>query len=516
MSTNTTSPNVKYARLSALILFSIWGYSFLPAIKSVLAIYYQSSYDHYGFISLILVGGLFWVTRHLVANFDPSPNIYGLVAIIVISSASAIAFYNKWLLIQNVLFIGLLPLIIFATCGIRITLALIFPISCMILLIPIGYLIVPSILDVILKILHVYLKLLGFGWYLTDQNELDSIKKLFFAVNYLIAWLVFIASFSYFKISNIVNKILFTVSGVCLPMIINLLVAMLVVSMQMLGLRLPSFLYPVISIVACISGLVICILVCEHLKLITTFQFAMPNVARGSHSETVFWDPNASWSKLTVIAGFALIIPGWVVSNFLDNPWIEDYKLNISLRAPSIYEWNGPDEVPSKAHWQPKFFGNSTQILAAYNAKQKEVWLYSAYYYKIFQTGGLIDANNKLYDDTLWDLTQSAGVRIHLFKNKSELLANEILLSKGDRKQVIWYWYYVGSIVSHDQDLIYMLNGVKTVASMRDDAGIIAVATEFESTTNIEEVRSRLIYFINSLDPHLEKIMHPEKSSSRK
>ena len=58
-----------------------------------------------------------------------------------------------------------------------------------------------------------------------------------------------------------------------------------------------------------------------------------------------------------------------------------------------------------------------------------------------------------------------------------------------------------------------MLNGVKTVASMRDDAGIVAVATEFEPTTNIEEVRSRLIYFINSLEPNLKNIMHPEKHS---
>lgn len=511
MPSNTRSPNVRSAQLSALILFVTWVYEFWPAIKSIVTIYYQSSYDHYGFGSLLMVSWLFWMVRNRVANFDPSPNIYGFIAIIITSIIYIIACYNNWLFFQHLLLISLLPLIVFATSGIRVTAVLVFPISCMVLLIPVGYLIVPHVLNIMIKILNVYLKFIGFAWYLTDQEELNKIQKLFFAVNYLIANFIVIISFSYFKIENITNKILFVITETLLPIMINILIAIIMLSIQILGLQVIVGLYPVISIISWVVGLMIGKLIFSKNQLIIECQFAQLNFVAPTKPEVVFWDPNVSWFKLTVIAVMALIIPGWVVNNFLDNPWIEDYKLKFFLRAPNIEEWAGPNTI-SANQWQPKFFGISDQILASYMAKQKEVWLYSAYYYKILQSGGLIDANNKLYDDKFWTINQTAGVTVPLFKKKSSLLVNEILLINNDKKQLIWYWYYVGNIVSHDQDFMYMLNGVKTVASIRDDAGIIAVATNFEQSTNIEEVRSRLIYFINSLEPDLKNIMHPRKA----
>ena len=48
---------------------------------------------------------------------------------------------------------------------------------------------------------------------------------------------------------------------------------------------------------------------------------------------------------------------------------------------------------------------------------------------------------------------------------------------------------------------------------MKSLKNYIAIATEFEPNTNIEEVRARLIYFINSIEPRLKNIMHPEKHS---
>lgn len=512
MPSNTRSPNVRSAQLSGLILFVVWMYSFWSAIKSIFTIYYQSSYDHYGFISILIVGWLFWIHRNRIANFDPSPNVYGLFAIIITSIAWSIAFWKHWIFLQNILLISFLPLIVFTISGIRVTTALFFPIVCMVLLIPVGYLIVPNVLNIILKILNVYLKALGFGWYLQDQDELNKVKKLFFGINYFVANFVFITSYSYFKLENIINRILFILSGTLFPSILNLVTAMLILSIQLLGFSIPNGLYAFISSIVCVGAIVFCILIFNNLKLIIKSRIEMLSIVENVRPGVVFWDPNAKWFKLTLVAGFALIIPPWIVNNVLDNPWTQDYKLKFFLHAPTITEWTGPDKVQAN-DWQPKFFGSSAQIIASYTAKQKEVWLYSAYYYKILQSGGLIDSNNKLYDDVFWTTTQTSGVSVPLFKNKSALLVNEILLIKDDRKQLIWYWYYVGDIISNDQDFIYMLNGVKTVASMRDDAGIVAVATEFEPTTNIEEVRSRLIYFINSLEPNLKNIMHPEKHS---
>lgn len=510
MSSSTRSPNVWHAQLSGLILFFTWGYSFWPAIKAIFTIYSQSSYDHYGFVSFIIVLWLFWVHRNKVAHFDPSPNIYGLIAIIIISIAWLLAFWGNWLFLQNVLLVSLLPLIVLATAGIRITTALVFPISCMILLIPVGYLIVPHVLNVVFKILNIYLKLINFGWYLQDPDELHKVKKLFFEVDYLVANFIFVISFSYFKLENILNRILFILSGMILPIVLNLVVASLILSIQFLGLVLPSVLYSSVSVIVYCCAIFVCILIFK--KSIIKVRIDLLNVVENIRPGVVFWDPYAKWFKLTMVASFALIIPSYVANNISNNPWIEDYKLKFFLEAPSISEWIGPDNVLA-SKWQPKFFGSTAQILASYSAKQKEVLLYSAYYYKILQTGGLIDSNNKLYDDGYWTTTQVAGRTVPLFKSKLVLLINEVILIKDARKQLIWYWYYVGDMVSNDRDFMYMLNGVKTVANMRDDAGIIAIATEFEPNTNIEEVRARLIYFINSIEPKLKNIMHPEKHS---
>jgi EpsI family protein len=515
LSDKVISPNLKYARISSVLIFSTWAYQFWPPIKSMLVFYKQSSYDYHGFVTVFIVAGLFWLYRGKIKLLDPAPSIVGLIAMMLVSIGWSIAAYNNWLFGQNIFLIAMLPCIILTIYGNNIAKELIFPMSSLLLLMPIGYLIVPQMLNFMLKIINKYLEFIDMSWYLSNAEDTSKIKNLFYGANHIILIAVLFSSFSYLKIEKLKDRLIFVMASIVTPVLFNIITVILIISMELTGLiNIGNVAGKYISIFIWLLSFLLVIGFFKFKNIITKFKHNIFNLTENIKGEAGFWNPPTRWFPINLVALAALVVPNWFVRDFLDNPWIKDYNLKFALKAPQIAGWDGPASGLNSDNWQPEFFGNSAKILASYLYQQRYVDFYSAYYYKIFQTGDLINIKNKIYDSQEWNKKHKLTIRVPIFSKNDSLAISELLLEdQNDNLRLVWYWYYVGSTISHDQDLIYMLNSARVTASIRDDSGVIILSTALQSNTNLEETRSRLIYFVNSLEPHFDSIMHPKKYS---
>jgi EpsI family protein len=219
---------------------------------------------------------------------------------------------------------------------------------------------------------------------------------------------------------------------------------------------------------------------------------------------------NLHWLKPTIISCCIMFIIPWFADNIKNNPW-SNKKTNILFYAPQdLPEWSGPFEL-SKAIWQPSFIGATQTVTASYTNNMEYVYLYAAYFTSCLDGNAVSSASNKLYADKIWQSVAVTSLNVNITTTVNINVKEEIIQA-GELKQIIWSWYYMGTVMSANDSLMQLLESASLVSKMADHSGVVALMTKSEPNQDL--ARERLTKFLISLYPQIQLLMNPIETSA--
>jgi exosortase len=499
------------ARLSFCALLTLWAYIFTPTLQSILfAITQYDNNQHIMFaIPLFLV--LVYSKRSVFARISPSVGQFGLILLLLLSAFWVFAQIINIELLQQICVLAFIPAMFMLTFGYKISRVLIFPLSYIFLLLPIGNVITLNIQHWLLNNL-----VQAFAWMelpiYWEQHSIRTIHSvlditiLSHGLNFSLAFLSVGAVYAYFITLTFWRRLLivlfFTLGPIfCVFVGFYFLVCC---SSALCGLIMKPEQLVYYSWVLTSIGLLSGFLCGVLLKKDKPYADSLTKVDWRSS-----WRySNFKWLRSTLLAAIIFGMIPLVTKNVQHNNPVGSYQ-EIIYKHPTIPSWEGPKTLIVD-DWQPNFTTATKSSISGYTLGDSTVKLFSAYYYIPMQSFfTLIQDNNVLYNKELWKPIKVSHKIIHVKINKKfEII--ETILSNGPKHIIMWHWYYFADTAAVNKFFLPLIDAMRIIFNKGDDVGVIAVATGV--TDDVEHDRQLLQQFLTDIGTELKHLMYPRKA----
>lgn len=498
------------ARLSYCTLLVLWAYVFTPTLKNIFIALTKIQGNQHGILVIPLLLVLLYSKRSIINRIAPSVCHFGLLLLFLLSAIWIFALISGIELLQQICVIALLPAMFMLTFGYKISKILSFPLSFLFFVLPVGQLIIPNIQDWLLIGL-----VKSFAWFnlpvyweqqsiCTMYSVLD-ITKLSTGLNFSLVFLALGFSYAYFISITFWRRLLIASSFVLFPGIL--------VFMGIEGLVFYETLFHKVAIKA--SQLIYYSWSLISLGLLSSISFGLMLRQYRPYTDSltkVDWQSSwrysdFNWLMPTIIAAITLIILPFAAANLQNNTWTH-YKEIIYNHPNNVSSWLGPEQITRKI-WQPNFPTATTAMLSNYQQANNTVQFFTAYYYAPLQAARFLQQANKLYDPNVWQLLHTMRKQIYLAtNNKVELI--ETLLTDGHKPIIMWHWYYLANVQVTNKFMLPIVDAMRILFNMGDDAGVMAMITEVND--DVEISRQLLQQFLTAIAGNLPQLMHPKKA----
>jgi EpsI family protein len=152
--------------------------------------------------------------------------------------------------------------------------------------------------------------------------------------------------------------------------------------------------------------------------------------------------------------------------------------------------------------WRPLYKGADVELLSNYEKDGVNILLYIAQYQQQSQGKELINELNGVYDRDKWLHVGTKTKTITISKDDGEpLTLRETIVRNGSGKmKLVWYWYYVGGVVTSNPIKAKLLQ-VWDVIFERNGSSVIALAADYGEPK--AEAEKTLKLFIEDLLPDI-------------
>ena len=132
-----------------------------------------------------------------------------------------------------------------------------------------------------------------------------------------------------------------------------------------------------------------------------------------------------------------------------------------------------------------------------------DLWLYIGYFEEQ-KEGAMIHSPKHCYPGSGWGSLSSEIIKIKVPDSNNTMEINEYILSKGDTRQLVYYWYQSrGRVVANEYlDRLYML--FDSLIKKRSDGALIRISGPAD---NVQKARKFQQQFINDLYPVLAEFL---------
>jgi len=483
--------NIFEQNRSLVLLYSI--------ILSIPVLFYQTTLDMaevwwvnetftHGFLVFPITLWLIWGKKDNLANLPPEPTPYIL--------AFTLLFCFSWLVsalidIKVIMQLSMISIILSLSWGIlghKIFYFLLFPLLFLYLAVPIGQGLIPILMEFtanttvyLVKLTGIPVYQEGFNFILPSGNW--SVVEECSGVRYLIATVTLGIVYSYITYASLKKRLVFTAFTIITPIIANSLRAFIIV---LLGHY---------------SGMTIAT-GADHLLygwvlfgIIIITMFYIGSFWRDSNEEFDKSAPASGPAKsakppvmylaisLIVIAA----IPNMLYqANSLDNSSSE--SIEILPDASKLGHWYITEKAPV---WKPILHQPDQLLNAGYTSELGDVQLDIGYFHAQRAGHETVSTNNKLvnqYGGTWKIVTTSVS-------NISDSSINEYVIMDPGHKLLIWQWYRVGELQTHNPYLAKIYEAYMRLAKGRTDGAYITISTILSGDKDI--ARNRLSTFYN-------------------
>ncbi len=500
---NTNAQHTNYHWRHALISFALlWLVALVlywETASSIVAIWIRSETYAHGFLIVPISVYLVWQRRKQLRQMVPVPNLMALPVLAVSLLLWLAAWVAEVQLIQQLVFVSLIPILVVLLFGSAVARAMMFPLGYLIFAVPFGEFLVAPLQDqtawfavqaLILSGIPVYWE----GLYLTIPGGSFVVAEGCSGIRYLIASIALSSIYAYMTYRSYWKRTGFILLGIIVPIVANGIRAYGIVMIAYLSdMRIAT------GVDHILYGWVFFGIVMILLFWFGSFWREEPmddsSVLKKPQAGTVI--PSSKNNYQMIIAStFAIIFlaSGTYASSLLSaSSAVTGQEVRLELPKSSGV-WTGP--MASDDAWQPRYIGADKTVYRQYQNQTGTVYFYVAYYGNQDNGKELVGSLNRVYDQEQWRRVQDNSVSVTMPSGKSVAVA-ETDIRSADKRRIVWHWYNINGAVTANRVMAKMLESWERLRNHKVDAMLVVVARDY--TIDPQEARNDLRNFLENV-----------------
>lgn len=484
-------PDTKAAWRQALILIGICLITLATVYRSsfleMVNLWWNTDEYTQGFFIFPAVFYLFWRRIDYFVKIRPRPSIIGLFVTLGLVVIWMLGYAINFSVIKQFAIVAMIPAIIWTICGDWFARENAFPLSYIIIAVPVGEIVIPHMQDITASISVALLRFTGIpvlreGRFFLIPSGQFEIAKTCSGIRYLITSVTLGILYAYLMYSCIWRRLIFILLSIIVPVIAN-------------GLRA----YGIVMIAHFIGyeyavGFDHLIYGWIFFGVVIFFLFwfgSMLQDKKGEHKKKtmpVVTEENKKTHPINKFKYFIALI--FILSSGpIGASWFKESGSDASYgryEVPDLtsHEWGKTknSEIP----WNPEFIGVADEYRVGYKKNNSTVQLYIAYYDKQNQGSELINATNSIYDKKSYKRVDGYNHELN-YMNSKKFPIQATIVRSGDEDRLIYYWYQIGDVSTTNAIYAKLLEAKNIILRNKTGSMIIIVSSKIDGSINNTE-----------------------------
>jgi exosortase A len=474
--------------------------AYFATYRSMVETWKRSETFAHGFVVVPIVAWLVWRKVGELMRVAPSPALWGLPLVGVLSLAWLGGWAANVLAVQQLAAVFLIPAVILTLAGPAAVRTLAFPLAFLLFAVPVGEFIVPLLTDYTARVTVAGLQLVGVpvsqeGLYFRVPGGHWEISKACSGIRYLMATVAVGALFAHLNFRTRKRRLQFLALSVVVPIVANWIRAFLIVmtgylSDMKLATGVDHIIYGWIFFSFITLGL--CWFGARWRE-----PDAAPEPVPFSASDPGTSSPfrrGALWAAVALALVLLTAPPAW--AQHVDRMTESLLPRPAAIAPMALSPWRGP--FTTEDTWQPVFADPDDQTRKVYRHGTDAVHYFAAYYGKQRQGAELINSVNRVYDRKTWRRISETERSVPLGGRTLRVIETSLYLESvyGPQRRIVWHWYFVGGNPTTNPYLAKFLDARSKVQGTAGGSAVVAVASDYE--TRPEAAREVLKDFLGT------------------
>lgn len=490
---------------SAMLALFIFHFA---TVRSIVSIWNSSETFAHGYIILPISMWLIWKRRDILKEIPSIPYWPTLIFLAACGFAWLLAELGGVQVVKQYAFVAMIPFIVLAILGVRVSWAIAFPLLFLLLAVPFGDIFIEPLIGFTADFTVAALQATGIP-VLRNGNNFEipsgtwSVVEACSGVRYLIASFTLGCLFAYLNYRSRARQLMFIVLSVVVPIIANGMRAyMIVIIGHLSGMELAT------GVDHLIYGWVFFGLVMFLMFWIGSFwreDTLEHPVKRPADTPTVIGRHRSVKPVVGATVATILCIGMWpAYALFIDRALTNTSSVQLSGFGS---QWQ---ESTPFTEWEPQFFPANSELYRFFQHENRKVGLKVMLYQNQGSGAQLISSSNKLVveKDPQWQRL-ATSTRQEMF-GSSNLTVREAVIRGAPSSLVIWQWYWIDGKFTSNDYVGKLLQAKKKILMRGGDDAALLVFAPYSDTPN--EAREVLRSFLSQNLPSLEAAL----ASSRK
>ncbi len=500
----TTGSTVWKVSLSALSLsLAALIFVYIDTFRSMVAIWFRSDTYVHGFFILPISLYLIWTQREEFRKLVPRTDARALVPILLVGSGWLAARLGGVLVAEQYFAVASIPLMVWVVAGPSLVRKLLFPLAYLLLMVPVGEVFIPYLIEHTTAFIVVALRVSGVpvlqdGNFLTLPNSRWSVAEACSGLRYLIACVTIGLVFAYLNYRSWTRRAFFIGLSIAVPIVANWIRAYLIV---MIGHT--SDMQLAVGVDHLIYGWIFyAIVMCLLLWVGTWFSDHAAPENEETLPKSAELQPTPLHRSVAVACAAVLAAAVWPVWAGYAESSATGSAPPVSFAFPeSAGDWK---RAGRPSPWEPHYVGAGFAEGAQYERGNSRVGLHVALYRNQRQGAELVSSANSFVapEGASWRQRSLEGRDVSL--GGESLAVDEAILAGPTQDLVVWRWYWISGRATSSPVWAKIIEAAERLRFRRPlAAGLVA----FTPLDDEESARARLTEFLGQGLPTIESAL---------
>ena len=480
----------------------VFGFAFQPDITGAVRVWINSTAYNHCFLVLPLVGFLLWERRAVISSVSPSPTLWPLPFLPLLSGLWLIAAILDVQEARQLLLVTMFEVLLFVTLGPRLFRLLLAPLLFLYFLVPSGAFLVPTLQKITAEFsvagLHtLQIPVFSDGFIIEIPEGSFEVAEACAGLRFLIASIVFGCFFAVIMYRSFIRRALFIALSIAVPIAAN--------SVRALGLIVLAHLEGSAAAVEAdhvlygwfFFTLVIILLIAIGMTFAQQVDRSVPvTAAAGS-------DPSAWRFAVAIPAAVLLALSGPAYAARLNA--LSPSSLLLQAKAPPVdppwHRVSDPD-----AEWSPSVSGADRQFLESFREPDAGMVIRYLALYRLRAIGNLLTTTeNRVADDVEWHIVSYGRAEPTLRGRQTRVASAEVV--NGHRRRLVWSFYVVDGKIAAGLIEAKLLQARAVLFQREPVAALVAISASMDDPDDpAERQLSRFLAASQPVPEYLESL----------
>ena len=455
--------------LVALLVWLLGWY--WPTAASVESIWARSETFAHGYLIVPISLWLIWRRRKMLGQMPMAPALWPLVLLALLGFVWLLADLAEVVVLRQYALVLMIPPLVAAIAGVRIVWALAFPLAFLVLAVPFGEFLLPSMMSFTADFTVGALRLTGIpvyreGMQFTLPSGNWSVVEACSGLRYLIASFTLGCLYAYLTYRSLVRRLVFITLSLLVPVLANGLRAYMIV---MIGHV--SNMQLAVGVDHLIYGWVFFGLVIMLLFWAGSFwrEDTDPGPVRSQWEVAPVLEKAALGKLATVAAASAAVIALWPSYAARLDPPLNPSAVRLTI--PDVPGWQKINRPLT--NWQPHYLAPRAHLDQVYEKNGHAIGVFVRYYNNQTETVKLISSLNTLTvtEDKSWATVGSRD--IELTHGAGTVSVHQSQLRGPQARLLVWHWFWVEGHYTGNPYVAKLLQAKSRLFGQGDDSAVI-------------------------------------------